>query len=454
MKRIILFVLGGGCLAFSTARAQTFDLITDQLYEPLVGSPSVAGARSLSLGGAITASVQDGSALWCNPAALARIPRIEISGDLVHHRVRGESFPLTLDPLAAPPSVTSTDADLRRTRLGSAYLTVPVPTYRGALTIAAGFTLARNLDRALASDLSFAAGSFVDTLDGDPASFVAEEIRDYDFNEDQRGTVRAWQAGFGVDVSPRLSLGLAVSYYHGDLDFTNHTTFTGLRYEDTASATPGVPVRWDFVFANRETMSGWGAHGGLLYRPRNELAFGAVIRSPIRFTIDLDQLSTEQRDLGAVAELQSFTTRRLELPLAMQLGAAWLHRQWLFALDLAYTDWSQTEYKDSPLLTQYNDALSRAYREEFAVGGGVEWVIPKASTTLRAGLRWAQLPYAENYVVDERLTWSGGVGFLIDQTMALDLAVARETWRGGNPLFGFDERYGTTRVITTAAYRI
>ena len=85
---------------------------------------------------------------------------------------------------------------------------------------------------------------------------------------------------------------------------------------------------------------------------------------------------------------------------------------------------------------------------------GIRMRSPRASTTLRAGARWAKLPFDEQWIADERITLSAGAGFLIDQTMAFDFALAHETWRGGNPVFGFDERYGATRVVVTAAYRI
>ena len=454
MKNVVI-ACAVGLFITSPAAAQTFDLISDQLYEPLIGASHLAGARALSLGGAVTASVQDGSALWFNPAALARIPRIEISGDLLHNRVKGESLPLSLDPLATPPTVNATEADLRRTRLGSAYITIPVPTYRGALTVAGGVTVAHDLDRVLSADLAFAPRTFVDTIDSDPASFLADQIDTVESQDDQRGIVRAWQLGFGVDLSPRLSLGVAGVYFKGQMDFVTQTQITRTEYQDTSFSSPIYTYHASDVLTTREEMSGWGAHFGVLFRPRTNVAVGATIRSPVKYTIDSDAFESIEYDtLFAGEEYRDFTTRRLATPFSLAAGGAWLYRQLLVAVDLGYTDWSQSEYKDSPLLTQYNDELSRTYREALSIGGGVEWIIPNASTTLRAGARWAQLPYQEQWIADERVTLSAGAGFLIDQTMAIDLALAHETWRGGNPVFGFDERYASTRVLVTAAYRI
>jgi long-subunit fatty acid transport protein len=440
-------------LVTSVASAQTFDLGSSLLYEPVVGSSFLHNARAMGMGGAVTASAQDGSALWYNPAALARIPRIELSGDIMHNRVTGASERLSLAALAPPPSVDPTEENLRRTRLGSAYITVPVPTYRGALTLAGGVAVSHSLDRALAGAFAFSPGTFIDTL-RDDSVLITEEIGAYGFNDNQRGSVRAWQAGFGIDISPRVSIGVAGVYYDGDLEFTNRTGFNAIRNERYGSVDDTFPIRWDFVTSTTENISGWGAHGGVLFRPQNNVAFGAVVRTPVRFTIDADQYETVQQDSGGISESQYFTTRNLQIPFTFTMGGAVAVRNLLFAGDFAYTDWSQTEYNETPVLTQYNDQLSRTYREQFALGGGVEWVIPSASTTLRAGVRWAKQPYNDSLVVDDRLTVSGGVGFLLDQVMTLDLAVAHEAYRGGNPVFGFDEDYSYTRVVLTTSYRL
>lgn len=453
MKRIMI---GLALLVASTASAQTFDLGADLLYEPLLGSRTIHNARAVALGGAVTASAQDGSALWYNPAALARIPRLEISGDLIHNRLKGTTDPLTLPPAPGylQPAITSTEKDARHTRLGSAYLVLPVPTYRGALTVAAGVTVSNSLDRVLAARLNFGSGVAVDTLEDKTDTLITEDIHDKLFDDDAAGVIHAWQAGFGVDVSPRVSLGFAGVYFEGEQDFTAATTLFADRREQIGTSDTTFPIRWDQVTTSNERISGWGVHAGMLYRPRNNIAIGAVIRSPVQFTIDLDQLYTEQRDGVEVYDDMVATTRTLQVPLSMTFGGAALYGNFLLAGDISYADWSQSEYKDSPVLTQYNSQLAAAYREQFSIGGGIEWVIPSSATQLRAGIRWAQLPYHEDLVVDEHLTYSAGIGFLVDQVMAVDISASREKARGGNPKFGFDEKYATTRIVLTMGYRL
>jgi long-subunit fatty acid transport protein len=436
-------------------QAQTFDLINARLYEPVLGSPSLHNARAIALGGAYSVLVKDASALWYNPANLGRLERTELQAELMYSRIKGESFSLTGTPLAPPPSVDPTSSSLSRTRLSSAYLAIPLHGPSTGWVLGFGMAVTHDMDRALAGNLTFAPGDFVDTLNADPNAFVAEQIEDFWFTDDQRGVVRAWQFGFGGSVSRSIMIGATGVYYDGYLELNNRTSFAGTRFEDTSSAVPGFPVRWDIGTFSTEKMYGWGAHGGVYIKPNNNFGLSAVVRSPVTFRIDLDQLITEQRDQGTTFEtVPTPSTRKLKVPLAFSAGAALRLNAFRVASDLTFTDWSQSEYKDSPFISQFNDQLRKAYRESYAIAGGVEFAPRRSTFAARAGIRYARLPYNDSLTVDNHMTYSAGVGFGIDGAMWLDFAVSHDRYRGGNPIFGFDERYTQTRFVVTTAYRL
>jgi len=334
---------------------------------------------------------------------------------------------------------------------GSAYFSFPFPTYRGALTVAAGVAVTHDLSRILAAELTFAPGTFVDTLDPPPGNYVAEEIEYFDFNEQQSGQVRSFQLGVGIAVSPRISLGITGIYYDGEVELANETVFSGTRFE---SGAPSVPVSWQIVTTTSEKIRGGGAHVGMLWHVRNNLGFGAVIKSPAVLTIESTQFGSEQRDSGAIFQYEDPTfERKIELPGSLVLGGTWQLGQFMLAGDFGYTDWTTLETDVSSTPSQFKREIRRSYREAVSVGGGLEFVVPSISASLRAGIRWAQLPYGEQFVVDDQLTWSGGVGFLVGRSLALDLAASYESSRGGNPLYGFDESYSKWTVLITAALR-
>jgi long-subunit fatty acid transport protein len=435
----------------STVNAQTFDFINAWLYEPMLNSEVMHNARSMALGGATAATVHDGSALWYNPAALVRIPRPEFLGGLGRGQHDGASLSLSVDPAAPPPRVSPTQESMTSPQGGALYFSFPFPTYRGALTVSAGMAITHDLSRILAAELRFAPGTFVDTLDPTPGSFVAEQIEYFDFNERQEGRVRSYQLGVGMAVSPRISLGITGIYYDGEVELANETVFSGTRFE--AGNFP-VPVSWQMVTITSEKIRGGGAHFGVLWHARNNIGLGAVIKSPAVLTIESTQFGMEQRDSGAVFHYEDPAfEREIELPASLVLGGTWRLGQFMLAADAGYTDWTTLKTNVSSTPSTFRQEIRRSYREAVSVGGGLEWVIPSISTSLRAGIRWAQLPYDEQFVVDDQLTWSGGLGFLVQRSLAFDLGVSYETSRGGNPLYGFDEDYSKWTVLLTAAFR-
>jgi long-subunit fatty acid transport protein len=303
----------------------------------------------------------------------------------------------------------------------------------------------------LAGELEFAPGDFVDTLDPSPGSFVAEQIEELVFQERQAGQVHAFQLGFGIAVSPRTAFGMTIVYYYGTLEFDNYTRFSGTRFEGT---NPGIPVTWEFTTLTSETLHGGGGQLGWLWYPRNNIGLAITVKTPTWGKLWTDQYFTEEQNSGGAAEYSDpTTTRRITLPGSATIGGSWRLGPLLLAGDVSYTDWSQTSYNRSDTPVASSSQMSRTYRETLAAGGGTELTIPAIGVALRAGVRLAQLPYSAEYVVRERVTWSGGLGLLLDRTWALDVGVAHSTYRGGNPLYGFDEGYEQWTVLLTAAFR-
>lgn len=437
------------------ALAQTFDLINGPqgpLYEPLLGSQVISNARALSLGGAYSVLVTDASALWYNPASLGRVEYGQLQAEFVYDKVTGKSDALTGLPDAPPPTVYPQESSLSNSRIGAVYLALPLES-TGHWTLGLGTAVTHRLDRALAADLTFAPGDWIDTLNSDPNAYVAEQIEHYMFSDDQRGAIWGWQFGVGGRISPNVMLGAAGTYYDGSLEFNNRTSFTGTRYEDTSSVTPGFPVRWDITTTTHENIHGWGAHGGLFIRLLNNIGLSGVIRSPVKYQIESDQLITEQRDQGGTVEtVPPGTIRWLQTPLSASAGVAVRLRGLRVAGEATFTDWSQSEYKDSPWIGQFNDLLRTTYREELALALGAEFAPFKGPLAFRAGYRQAHLPYNEHYSVNDRQTLSAGVGMVFDGSVHLDFGGSLETLRGRNPLYGFDEEYENIRFLVTTSY--
>ena len=173
----------------------------EQVEEITAGNFFGYGARQMAMGGAGIMAI-DGAALFYNPANLARIPRIEFNFGLSSQRYRDrssvQSIRREVDYRGAntqsnigsarfqgfQPISSSTENSKINTRLNSAIITVPYPTYRGSMVIGVGMTRGINFDRLFRL-------SHLDTSMAGDITALGDEF--------QSGALTQWGAGIGLD---------------------------------------------------------------------------------------------------------------------------------------------------------------------------------------------------------------------------------------------------------------
>ncbi|MCP4568055.1 MAG: hypothetical protein GY841_10795 [FCB group bacterium] len=384
------------------------------------------GARQMAMGGTGIASSLDGSALYYNPAALARIHRIEFQVGLTHEKYNNESSQ-TLerhpDSLGLTPILSRAEIDQTKTHLGSLNLTIPVPTYRGSLVVAFGFHRIMSFDRP----------ALLDILDRNDADQI---VSTYERETESEG-INLYTAGAGVELSPNVSAGLALNVYSGKRRITYD-----YRYEDETNA-----YRDGWLKQITEDYIGAAFKGGLLFRPNSKLAIGLTVETPVDWQIEKtwfeDSLSGYDDDIS-VTKLSGKVEYDLKRPFIIGTGIAYRMRKFTFTGDIEYADWSQMSYGDNPEMALKNDSLQLYYRDVFNIRMGIEYQIPKAGLSLRGGLAVLPLaadkgfyqrnsmtrPLLKNRILNDRVRLSLGMGWLIDRVILLDVAYVR----GGHKL--------------------
>jgi long-subunit fatty acid transport protein len=388
------------------------------LEENTAGNFFGFGARQMSMGGAGIASSLDGAALYYNPAALARIHKIEIQFGLTHQKFR--------DKTTQPPNrydgftsiLNSSQIDQTKTRFGSLNLTIPVPTYRGSLAVAFGINRIMSFDRSTllhVVDQGSGGGGITD---------YAEEF--------ETGGIYLYSGGAGFDISPNLSLGLSLNVYSGKDDYRYNYVYTDNAVQ-MINASGANRVTEDYI--------GVSAKGGLLARPNEHLSFGLTIESPMDFQVDYTFSNT--------SDYFEHVKYDLTRPFIFGGGVAVRSGMFLAAADAEYIDWSQLSYNDNPDQSAYNDRLAQLYREVLNLRGGIEYQIPNAGLALRAGAFLNPLPYrkegvvyskevsgtdtlfipqATKFIDKDRKGFSVGFGWLIDDVLMLEAAYVRGTF--------------------------
>ncbi|NMC43929.1 MAG: hypothetical protein GYA46_08415, partial [candidate division Zixibacteria bacterium] len=273
MKRTLVFLLVFGLGAVVSAQdLGIFEEVT-------AGNFFGLGARQMAMGGAGIASSMDGAAMYYNPAALARIYRIEFQLGLTHQKFSNESSQNPGRYAGFNSLLNKADIDQTKTRFGTINLTVPVPTYRGSLVLGFGVNRIMSFDRAAVYHL------IDDSL--------GNRIDDYG-KEFETGSIYLYTAAAGIDVSPNVSLGLALNVYSGKDKFNYTEIFSD-------ALRPSSDYAYESETA--EDYIGASVKGGLLARPNAQLALGLTAESPLAWQIkqtftDFEGLSEVEYDLN------------------------------------------------------------------------------------------------------------------------------------------------------------
>ncbi|MDB5105498.1 MAG: Long-chain fatty acid transport protein [Fibrobacteres bacterium] len=375
------------CLAFaSLAAAQDSDPTPFNL-----GRAQDIAARPMALGGSYTAVASDASALYYNPAGLSAVKKHELSLSMERSVLSG------MDRAGGFPSRTQRLEDLR---IQSLVWLLPVPTVRGGLTFAFGYYRPRTF-----SDLI----SYEDSLSSTrgPYTYRAE------------GALENWRAGFGVDIAPDLTFGLAAGYVDGSEQ---------IRVSDSGQV--GYLRNYD----------GFNLEPSLMFKvsPRLRLGFSVVLWEKF---FNLEEVYEEK---GVGNSEENFQVR---FPFQVKSGIGYQGDEYLLAADLRLNGWSQYRYGSRDAST-----LDKAgYKDEMILSLGGERFIRPANMVVRGGYTFNTLPETSFDPTYNLHRLSAGVGFLFSGALALDLAYSYSLWGMAGDGLSLDNR--EHRALMTFAFR-
>jgi hypothetical protein len=386
------------------------------------------GARAMGMGGAYTAAADDATALYYNPAALARVERIELSTTVFHHRIEEST-----DFLGR-----RSDKTVSPTRINQLGFVYPFPTYRGSLVVGMGFHRLTTLDR----DFFRASPDGMDLV-------AAEDEAIF-----ESGAFSAWTAGLAWDASPRVSLGASAtllsgtSYLEREYHYVSvngnlfeHSLVTDETDFEGVTGSVGALVRW----------GDGGRFALVIDLPRDIRLDGTAFEDVYRY----DGLDTT--DVYDEFVFEDDVT----LPFSTTLGLSWNFGDVLLAGDLQFTDWNQLEFS-GPLRTPPPDR-EFAYREVLSVRVGGEYRREEWPVRLRGGFGYDPVPYKiiltdvfnggfeEADYAPQRYEIAMGAGALLEDSFTVDVAYTHRWFeRTGT---GILEGKSEDKVYMGAAFR-
>jgi long-subunit fatty acid transport protein len=223
--------------------------------EQAVDNFSGVGVRAMGMGGAFVGIADDFSAMYWNPAGLAQIKGREVYFGFQRNRYEGDSF----------LGGVHTTSDLANTHFGSLGVVVPYPVYQGSLVFALGVNRVKDFDSIIhVRGFSEPVGLQLD-----------DQFR-------HEGGLNTTTLAGAMDVSPEISLGLAVNLWRGEDQRVNDFDET-----DSEDLGPGISFKSRDFF--EDDYSGVNAKLGLLIRSSRErptTRFGLTVSSGVTHEID------------------------------------------------------------------------------------------------------------------------------------------------------------------------
>jgi long-subunit fatty acid transport protein len=412
--------------------AGAYDGFVAPLQEVPLTAPLLPGARSAGMGGASLAVAEEAAALTGNPAALARLRRIELSGGLTKRS----------DDLSGTAFGSDFETSLSATDFSALRFAYPFPTFRGSLV----FGLSAGV---------------VHSFDDDFLSFYDDEIQWWEPSASEtltgvwhqkedsivEGGITAWTIGAAMDASPSVALGAAVSYWTGD--YTRRFTW---RAED-ANALSDDYDSYQMDVSSTSDVSGFRAKLGALYYAAESVAIGLVVETPMTLTFDGSEMVSRAYDDVEEELPPTYFSDKLKLPFSFGAGVAYTPTDLvMIAGDIYYTDWSEMTYEGF-LYLEDDEARVSAYEATTDIRLGAEVTVPSWPLRLRAGYMSRPMAYRGLEIDTDRSYFTLGAGLLIDTVLAIDVAWLKASYERSAEGYDYDEEVDDSALMLEAAYR-
>jgi long-subunit fatty acid transport protein len=436
------------------------------------------GARALGMGNASTATANDFSSSYSNPAGLALLGMSELSVGMSH-----TSFGDDATYFGSQQSFTNNATNLND--LGLAYV---VPTVRGSLVLGIGY--GRQAD--YTTGLSFKGFNPVSSIiqewapDGQPypSEITRAEVLEVARVDTISGTFvspimkNLTQSGKllegggqnyvslsgAAEAAPNLYLGVTLDFISGSYSY-NRT----YREQDLANEYQTFP----FDFSELEVrdiiesdLSGFTAKVGMLYKFGEHGRLGLALKTPswinVRETYSSDATSIfdngDTRHDPANGDPGTENEYDVTTPFVLSGGLAYSLQGLTLSGDVEFTDWTEMEFRNANgRLLAMNTDIKTLFRSTLNLRAGAEYQIPATDVRVRGGYMYLPSAYAGDGSDFAQKYLTAGVGFALDQMVLIDVGYAYGRWDTFRQIYAGAwttvEEIKTHNLVSTVSFR-
>ncbi|MEF3255454.1 MAG: outer membrane protein transport protein [Deferribacterales bacterium] len=348
------------------------------------------GAKALGMGGAFVAQADDPSAVYFNPAGISFLEGKQLSLGLSPIAPRA-----TFDSDGKTTAVTKkgdidTDGEKQTFYIPNFYYTQKIGDKLGiGIGIFSNFGLA------------------TDWPDDWESRFTSTnaEIVTLSFNPN-----------ISYKLSNKLSIAGGVVIQKMDVTLENRVIIGG--------SSPNFAEGHTKLEAD-STSYGWNV--GILFKPTENLSFGASYRSKIKQELEGTATTTKVSD-GSILDKDNGKAD-LTLPDIAYIGVAWTNKTWTFELDGQWTGWSSYDKLrvdfDTAHLTKTYIEKPKQWKDVWAIRFGTQYKL-NDTVALRAGIIRDYSPISDEYLdplvpSGDRWLYTAGIGLNFGR-LTVDLA--------------------------------
>ena len=450
------------------------------------------GARALGMGNAYNGISDDASAMYFNPAGLGLVKRLEVAGGLDYFNYGNNATLFN----------NKTNYSSSSTNFSQISFVFPFPTLQGSLVFGMSYNKNKDFTSALKFDgFNIGSNSMIQDLEvaktpTDDQSYKNSVPYNLFLSDDngnvsvingklnqsgttlQEGGLDSWTFSGAMEVSKNLFVGGSININSG--------TFKSNReyYEDDTKGiytnletAPGNAFTKNFTTFYRNDIldweiSGWDLKLGTMYQLSKIARFGATIQFPKTFSIKETYTFDAHSEFGSSivdlpSDLKDYYSDKVEYDITTPFvltGAASVNVKGLILSgEATLTDYSQTEFSNPKgISTSYfasvNKSMKESLRAVAAVNVGVEYTIPQVGVRVRGGFMTQPSPYKGDPSDFDKKYLTGGIGFLADETFAIDVAYAHGWWKTYGDNYGtnvsrVDQEIATDKMLVTFSYR-
>lgn len=407
------------------------------------------GGRSLAMGTSGMSFLDDYSAVYWNPAGIAQSKMNDFSFGLSHLSYRNSATYLG-EQNSFSNNQTSLD------HLGLIYA---VPTTRGSLSVGIGYDRSNDFTTGLSFGGFNAASSIIQSWSPDGQPYPAEltraealELARVDTisgtfispitdSVDQAGTtlegggLNRFSLSGAAEVARNLYVGIGLNFLSGSYSYSNQFTET-----DTRNLYQTFPFDYDALEVLSivdADISGFNINAGMIYRFSPYATFGLSVRTPSWITVQehFSSDATSWFDDGSSVndppggDAGAYNEYDIASPYVFSTGISGGNGDFTVAGALEYTDYTQMEFRNaSNALLSLNTDIKELYRETVNIRLGAEVRIPQSDFFVRAGFILLPSPYEGDPGSFDQKYYTGGVGFMVDNSVGIDLSYAHGSW--------------------------